>query len=282
MIFLVEMQIKFLKSIVEELINKPAAPIVDLLIGKKDVNEFLIAKKLELTINQTRNILYKLSDYGLVSFIRKKDKRKGWYIYFWTLNVYQALNLLEKKLKEELEQLESQLKKRKEKRHYVCNTCSIEVTEEVALLNNFTCSECEEIYELSDNMQYINQLEKRIIKVKREIGLVSIEKEKEGEKLEKKKAKKIKKAEYKRKAERKRNRELGKKLKKKESKKPKKKIKKLVKKKPKKKQSKKPKKKTKKLVKKKPKKKQSKKPKKKIDKKAPKFLSKFKKKKTKK
>ena len=69
------MQVKFLKSVVEHLINKQSIPIVDLLVGKKDVNEFLIAKKLELTINQTRNILYRLSDYGLVSFIRKKDKR---------------------------------------------------------------------------------------------------------------------------------------------------------------------------------------------------------------
>jgi len=272
------MQIKFLKSIVEELISKPAAPIVDLLIGKKDVNEFLIAKKLELTINQTRNILYKLSDYGLVSFIRKKDKRKGWYIYFWTLNVYQALNLLEKKLKDELEKLESQLKNRKEKRHYLCNICSIEVTEEVALLNNFTCSECEEIYKLSDNMQYVNQLEKRIIKVKREIGLVSIEREKEGEKLEKKKAKKIKKSEEERKARRKRNRKLTKKAKEKEAvkkttlskkldPKKKKKVKKLVKKRPAKK------------IKKKIKKKETKKPVKKIKKKVSKLLSKLKKKK---
>ena len=71
------MQIKFLKSIVETLTNKQSAAIVDLLVDKKDVNEFLIAKKLGLTINQTRNILYKLSDFGLVSFIRKKDKRKG-------------------------------------------------------------------------------------------------------------------------------------------------------------------------------------------------------------
>jgi len=262
------MQIKFLKSIVEELINKPAAPIVGLLIGKKDINEFLIAKKLELTINQTRNILYKLSDYGLVSFIRKKDKRKGWYIYFWTLNVHQALNLLEKKLKEELEQLESQLKNRKEKRHYFCNTCSIEVTEEVALLNNFTCSECEEIYKLSDNMQFINQLEKKITKIKKEIVLVSAEKEKEEEKLEKKKAKKIKKAEGERKAKRKRGKKPGKKPK--EKKIVKKKLKKL----------KKPVKKPKKIKKKKKiEKKETKKSKKKIVKKVSKLLGKFKKRK---
>ena len=56
------MQIKFLKSIVENLINKQSAEIIDLLAGKKDVNEFAMAKKLNLTINQTRNILYKLEN----------------------------------------------------------------------------------------------------------------------------------------------------------------------------------------------------------------------------
>ena len=198
------MQIQFLKSIVEHLINKSAIPIVDLLVSKKDVNEFLIAKKLDLTINQTRNILYKLSDYGLVSFIRKKDKRKGWYIYFWTLNVYKSLNLFEHRLKDELQGLENQLKSRKEKRYYICNTCSIEVTEEAALLNDFACPECEEIYELSGNEEIIQRLNKEIIKIKKEIELVSIERQKEEEKLDKKKAKTIQKQEDERKANRKR------------------------------------------------------------------------------
>ena len=190
-----KMQIKFLKSIVEHLTNKQSADIVDLLAGKKDVNEFLIAKKLNLTINQTRNILYKLSDFGLVSFIRKKDKRKGWYIYFWTLNIYESLNLLRQKMKQELENLKNQLKSRREKRYYLCNTCTIEVSEDAALLNDFTCPECEEVYELSDNQNIIGALEKAISKIEKELKFVSEEKEKEYEKLEKKKAKKIKLAE---------------------------------------------------------------------------------------
>ncbi|GAI45175.1 unnamed protein product, partial [marine sediment metagenome] len=167
------MHIKLLKSLVEDLTNKQSAFIIDLLIGKKDVNEFLIAKKLELTVNQTRNILYKLSDFGLVSFIRKKDKRKGWYIYFWTLNIAKSLSLLEQKLKHELFQLESQLKSRKEKRYYFCKVCNIEVTEEVALLNNFICPECEEVYELLDNESIIKKLEREIFKLKKDIVIIS-------------------------------------------------------------------------------------------------------------
>jgi transcription factor E len=194
------MKVKFLKDIVEILISKQAVPIIDLLAGKKDVNEFAIAKKLGLTINQTRNILYKLSDYGLVSFIRKKDKKKGWYIYFWTLNIYQSLNLLEQNLKKELDEREMQLKNRIEKRYYICNTCSIEVSEDSALLNDFTCPECGEVYVLSENRESIEKLEKEISKIKKEITLVVSEKDKEGEKLEKKKARKIKRQEKEKKA----------------------------------------------------------------------------------
>ncbi|MFA5174059.1 MAG: hypothetical protein WC438_02665 [Candidatus Pacearchaeota archaeon] len=189
------MQIKFLKSIIEHLTNKSAVAIVDLLAGKKDVNEFLIAKKLNLTINQTRNILYTLSDFGLVSFIRKKDKRKGWYIYFWTLNVFKSLALLEQKLNQELEQLEAQLRSRKEKRYYSCKTCNLEVSEEAALLNDFTCSECEQVYTLSEKDEIIKELEKEIDKVKKEISLVAEERKKEGDIVENKKSKKIKRAE---------------------------------------------------------------------------------------
>ena len=253
------MQVKFLKSVVEHLINKASVPIVDLLVGKKDVNEFLIAKKLELTINQTRNILYKLSDYGLVSFIRKKDKRKGWYIYFWTLNVYQSLSLLEEKLKKEIELAGAQLKSRKDKGYYICKTCSIEVTEDAALINDFTCPECEEVYELNEDPQIIEQLEKEIAKISKEIKLVSEEKEKEGEKVEKKKAKVIKKAEEDKKEKRAAKRKENARIKAREAKKAGKSVKKKVEKKTKKKVKKKSKKKVKKVKKKAVKKKSKKK-----------------------
>ena len=192
------MQVKFLKFIVEKLVGKSATPIIDLLFDKKDVNEFIIAKKLGLTINQTRNILYHLSDSGLVSFIRKKDKKKGWYIYFWTLNLYQSLSFLEQNLKKELEALEMQLKGRKEKRFYVCKTCSIEVSEETALLNDFVCPECEEVYSLAESPEIIRQLEKSISKIKKEIELVSTERKIEEKKLQKKKIGKINRIEKKR------------------------------------------------------------------------------------
>lgn len=190
------MQLNFLKEAVESIAGKSATDIVNLLVGKKDVNEFLIAKKLKLTINQTRNILYKLSEVGLVSSTRKKDKRKGWFIYFWTLDSIKSLELLEKKINEELENLKHQLSNRKSKRFYICKTCSLEVGEETALLNQFTCQECGQVYELSESENVISEIDTKIKKLDSQLETISQEKielqEKESKKrkLKKKPAKK--------------------------------------------------------------------------------------------
>ena len=103
------MQIRFLHDLVEELAGEGTGQIAEILFNKKDVNEFNIAKKMDLTINQVRNILYKLSNFGLVSFIRKKDNKKGWYIYYWTLKSEKCLVLIEKSLTERIMKLEKNL-----------------------------------------------------------------------------------------------------------------------------------------------------------------------------
>ena len=114
---------------------------------------------MEFTINRVRNILYKLSNHGLVSFIRKKDNRKGWYIYFWTLNALKSLEILEEKLQSEIKELESELSSKKAVRHYKCNICGIEINEEEALLHNFECLECVEVYQVSDTKTNVEEIE---------------------------------------------------------------------------------------------------------------------------
>mgnify|MGYP001563517371 FL=1 len=161
--------IDLLRDIVVEIGGKNGSFIVDALYEKKHVNEFFIAKKLKLTINQTRNILYKLSDEGLVSSIRKKDKKKGWYTYFWTLNIDKALALSKKIIIKNIEQLEHQLNSRHQKRFYKCKLCGTEVTEENALLHDFTCQECGEVYELSDSSNIVNEFINQINKLKRKL-----------------------------------------------------------------------------------------------------------------
>ena len=62
-------------------------------------------------------------------------------------------------------QLENQLKSREEKRYYICKQCNIEVTEETALLHDFICPECGEVYELQDNSKSIKDINLNINKI---------------------------------------------------------------------------------------------------------------------
>ena len=184
-----------LKEVVALVAGKQAEDIVDLLDEQKYVNEFIIAKKLDLTINQVRNILYKISDYGLVSSTRKKDKRKGWYTYFWKIEVLKTLEFLRDTLLKKIDNIQHQIKSRETKRFYVCDRCHIEMSEENALLHDFTCNECGALLVLKDNTKMLRELKKNQEKIENDLKIVNEEIDKEREKDEKKKEKERKKIE---------------------------------------------------------------------------------------
>lgn len=191
-----------LKEAISLVAGKQAEDIVDLLDEQKHVNEFVIAKKLDLTINQVRNILYKISDFGLVSSIRKKDKKKGWYTYFWKIETVKALEFLKETLSKKTENAEHQIKSREIKRFYHCPRCHMELTEENALLNNFTCPECGSILELKDNSKIVKDLRKHKEKLEKDMIIIEEELAKEKAKDDKKRMKEIQKEEKIKKLER--------------------------------------------------------------------------------
>nr|MBC8444041.1 hypothetical protein [Candidatus Woesearchaeota archaeon] len=80
---------KIIEYVVGEVAGENALSIVNYLKNKKNISEFKIAEVLEKDIKEVRVLLYKLVNFNLVSSIRKKDKKKGWYIYYWTLNTDQ-------------------------------------------------------------------------------------------------------------------------------------------------------------------------------------------------
>jgi len=179
------MQKKFLKDAVSLVVGKQSEKIAELIDSPKHVNEFIIAKKMEITINQTRNLLYKLSDNGLVSSIRKKDKKKGWYTYFWKIETLKSLEFLMKILEKRIEQINNQIKSRETKQFYICEECNIEFNEENALLHNFTCNECGGIFKAKDNSKLLREFKRNLDKLKKEVELIEEEIKKEKEKDEK-------------------------------------------------------------------------------------------------
>lgn len=185
----------FLNEVISIVTGRPGEPLVNLLQGEKYVNEFIIAKKLDITINQTRNILYKISDHGLVSSIRKKDKKKGWYTYFWKIEVLKSLEFLRDLTDKNLTQLKNQIKSRETKRFYVCERCNIEFSEENAMLHDFTCNECGEVFSIKDNEKVIKEFKKNELRLENKLKLVEEQINLEKEKLDKIKLKELKKIE---------------------------------------------------------------------------------------
>ncbi len=199
---------KKLYSLIKELIRiiagKNSEPIVDILFQKKNVNEFKIADKLGITINQARNIIYKLSKFNILDSIRKKDKRRGWYTYFWTLNNIKALHTLFRLKKREIQLMIQILKNRKMKNFYICSADNIEMSEETAMHYAFLCPECGELLQPVPRERKIKEISTRIEQIRRQLNAIKLELEritpkpklkvkKKKRKIKKKKKKKPKK-----------------------------------------------------------------------------------------
>ena len=86
-------------EIVKEVVGEDSVKVVEFLKDKKNISDFKIAEKVKADIHEIRNILYRLYNYNLVTYYRKKDRQKGWYISYWTFN-QKGLKHVAKSLKE--------------------------------------------------------------------------------------------------------------------------------------------------------------------------------------
>ena len=60
-------------------------------------------------------------------------------------------------------------------RFYNCKSCNIEVKEEKALENDFTCEECADVYTLVDNTNYVRDIKGRITRKEKDYQLIEAE-----------------------------------------------------------------------------------------------------------
>jgi len=187
-----EQVFNLINELVKKIAGKNSDVITSLLFDKKNIDEFKLADKLKLTINQVRNILYKLLNYNILTSIRKKDKRKGWYIYFWTLETEKALLALKKIKQKEIDTLNSLIKNRLIKCYYSCPNECIELSAETALQNEFACPECGSLLQPSDEDKKVKEIETRMESMKKELQKIDTILEKIKPKVEVKEKKKIK------------------------------------------------------------------------------------------
>ncbi|MBD3304711.1 hypothetical protein GF343_06240 [Candidatus Woesearchaeota archaeon] len=187
------MSSKLIEEVASRVAGEDVVPLVKTLKNRRDVSEFTLATETKTEINLVRNRLYRLYNANLVTSIKKKDKKKGWYIYYWTLNIPRFQYLAKDLIKQRITKLKERLEREKSSNFFICSNNCIRLNFEQATDFEFKCPECGELLHQDDNAQKIKEIEKEIKTLKKELKrkLPAIKEPKsKKEKTSKKKAKK--------------------------------------------------------------------------------------------
>ncbi len=158
-----------LEDLVQRLVGDDVLPLISILIKKRNVSEFKLAEMLNVTVNQVRNMLYRLNEHNLVSFMRRKDKRKGWYIYYWTLNNKSVLNAVRKLKEQQLRNFKERLSREEDGVFYVCPTGCMRLMMEAAMEVEFRCQECGNLLREQSNTKTITNIKRMIKELEKEL-----------------------------------------------------------------------------------------------------------------
>jgi transcription initiation factor TFIIE subunit alpha len=153
-----------LDKTVAEAVGEDALRIVNYLKSKENISEFKIAADTKEEIHKVRNVLYRMNNLHLATYIRKKDRQKGWYISYWTLNEKRVKEVFAQLQEKRLESLKDKLKKEQEYREglYICPNLCTRMNFEHAMELSFTCPECGRILNPQDNTKTIENLKSMI------------------------------------------------------------------------------------------------------------------------
>ena len=158
---------KLTEEVVVELVGEHAMAIVEFLKDKTKISEFIIAEELDLEINETRNILYKLLEHNIVSFLRKKDRIKGWYICYWDFNEHMVPQLHQKLNRQKLEKMQERLAKEQGATFFLCTNACSRMDFDKSMEFAFKCPECGSLMHQQDNTRTVEFLKDRIVELQK-------------------------------------------------------------------------------------------------------------------
>ena len=140
------------------------------LLKSEDATDEEIASSTGLRINMVRRVLYDLFGKGLITGIRVKDERKGWFVYRWRSRRDEVENFIENQKKKISDRLKQRLEYENSSEFYHCgnNDCS-RVTFEDSLDLFFKCPSCNQVLNLKKNDRAKKFFTKKIDEMKQEM-----------------------------------------------------------------------------------------------------------------
>jgi transcription initiation factor TFIIE subunit alpha len=161
---------KLVEDVVADVAGADVLPLVRSLKNKKNISEFKLAEMINQEVNIVRNMLYRLYHANLVSFTRRKDKKKGWYIYYWTFRIKQIKYLAVSLRKQRLEKLRDRLNREKESHFFLCPSGCMRLDFEQAIGFEFKCPECASIMNQEQNDKKIKEIEEEIKNIEKDVA----------------------------------------------------------------------------------------------------------------
>jgi len=122
------------------------------LLKAEDATDEEIASSTGLRINMVRRVLYDLFGKALITGIRVKDEKKGWFVYRWRSRRDEVENFIEGQKKKISERLQHRLDYENSSDFYHCgNDDCPRITFEDALEGFFKCPNCSRVLNLKKN-----------------------------------------------------------------------------------------------------------------------------------
>src|SRR6266704_1006057 len=138
--------------------GQEALSVVQALSDAGTTTDDVIAVNANVKLNAARRVLYKLYNHALVTVVRSRDEKTGWFIYHWKLQPDQLDAFVRSRKKKALGKIHQRLEYERGHSFFMCKDClNIRVTFEEAMESAFRCSGC--------NGQLINEDNGRIIQV---------------------------------------------------------------------------------------------------------------------
>ena len=140
------------------------------LLNNDDLTEEEIASATGLKINAVRKTLYDLFGRSLISGVRVRDLKKGWYVYRWRAQRDQVTGYIENLRRKTLDRLKLRLQHEEPNQFYFCDSTDCKkATFEEALDFLFRCPQCGGALKIWDNTKLkeavrwkVSQLEKEL------------------------------------------------------------------------------------------------------------------------
>ena len=141
------------------------------LLNTEDATDEEIASATGLRINIVRKVLYDTFGKALITGVRAKDEKKGWFVYRWRAKRDQVDNFIENQKKKILDRLKNRIQYEESTEFYHCdNQDCPKVTFEQSVEMFFKCPNCKGLLNMVDNVKVKQALKQKIEQIYRDVN----------------------------------------------------------------------------------------------------------------